>query len=94
MIGITAEDLGSEAVEIEVWPENWRTVDVFCKMSTQWRHGFGGPTGLIYSELETILRLVGLEVTAEEQRELFEGVRTMERAALDTLATRNKKASK
>lgn len=41
---------------------------------TQWRHGFGGPTGLDYGGVEAGARLAGFELDAD----VFDRVRVLE----------------
>lgn len=70
----------------EVWPENWRAVQLFCRLETQWHYaplGLAGAmrTGLRYGALETLLRMASKDV--EEQEKLFDQVQVMEHAALD-----------
>jgi hypothetical protein len=75
----------------EVYPENWEAVRVFVAMTTQWRMtgiaGFGGAsmlhTGLDYSSLEPVLRL--LDVKRKRRAALFQQIRVMEEAALEVL---------
>ena len=47
-IGLLREDV-EDTIDVEVWPENWVPFKVFNKVSTQWRVGAGGATGLDYS---------------------------------------------
>lgn len=70
--------MGSD--EFLVWPDNWQAVDVFIAMGTQWRVGMGGPVGLDYGALETVMRLVG--VKRADRSDVFAAVRIMEGAAL------------
>jgi hypothetical protein len=65
---------------VEVWPDNVPTISVFISMSTQWRVGMSGATGLDYTALPTVMRLTG--VPAADRAEVFEGIRLMEDAAL------------
>jgi len=88
-IGITAEDV-EDSSPIEVWPDNEMAVGVFCAMSNQWRHGMNGPTGLVYSELETVLRWMGLEV--EDKPQFFHDIQTLERAALEQISSNQESA--
>lgn len=76
--GFTREDY--EAAPVEVWPENWPMVQFFARLSTQWRHGMGGPTGLDYASVLALLRTLGLK--RAERDEMFEAVQVMESAAL------------
>lgn len=59
-----------------VLPQNREAVVLFEAMRTQWRTGFGGPTGLDYSVLPTLFQLHG--VKRSKRRELFEDLRAME----------------
>ena len=68
---------------VEVWPDNVSIVNVFTSMSTQWRVGMAGATGLDYNALPAVLRL--LRVSRADQAEVFDGIRTMEAAALDVM---------
>lgn len=63
-----------------VWPDNLQTVNVFVSMSTQWLVGLAGPTGLNYASLPVVMRSVG--VTRRDWPDVFDGLRTMEDAAL------------
>jgi hypothetical protein len=58
-------------------------VNVFVAASTQWLVGMAGPTGLSYASVEAVLRMSG--VPRREWPELFDDVRIMEDAALDTM---------
>ena len=52
-------------------------------MSTQWRVGMGGPTGLDYNVL---LRLMDrLHLSDEDHEAMLDDVRAMERAALEEI---------
>ena len=63
---------------VRIWPENWETVRLFLSLDTQWRYHQGVPLGLDYPAVEAVLRLSGVE----DARQVFEGLQTMERAAL------------
>lgn len=74
----------SEQPQPELWDENIATVDVFIAMGSQWNvGGMGGVIGFNYASLPAVLDL--LEVPAAERREVFYGLRTMERAAVKIL---------
>jgi len=69
---------------IEVWPENWKTVEVFTAMSTQWQTaGMGGVVGLRYESLPAVMRWCA--VPPAERAAVFHGLRVMEGAALEAL---------
>jgi len=53
---------------------------VFERLTTQWRVGFAGATGLDYGVLPSVFRLLGMP--HEEWSHLFEEIRVMERGAL------------
>ncbi|WP_341249066.1 DUF1799 domain-containing protein [Cupriavidus pauculus] len=69
--------------DVEVWPDNAVALGVFVQMETQWRVGMGGPVGLDYTALRIVMRMN--RIPPDEQSELFEAVRVMERAALDEM---------
>lgn len=64
----------------EVWRDNWPAFLVFEAMSTQWRDGVNGRTGLDYSVLPAVMDMVGIQ--ADRRGAVFEDVRVMEGAAL------------
>jgi hypothetical protein len=80
LIGITAEDVGP-LPDVEIWPENTRAVEVFVALSTQWRTGFSGATGLDYSVLPVVFDLHGLGKA--KRQAVFPDLQIMERAALN-----------
>lgn len=80
--GFTPEDFETDPVE--VWPENWQAVCLFCDLRTQWRTGgMGGVIGLDYNVL--FRKMDRLALTAEEYDQLEADVRVMECAALPLL---------
>ncbi len=79
--GFEPEDYADECTE--VWPENWPAFDLFLTLSTQWRTGMNGPTGMDYAVLYPLLDR--RTRSAAEYDELFADIRCMERAALDTI---------
>lgn len=76
--GFEPEDYEHEVVE--VWEENWPAVRFFSRLSTQWRHGMGGPTGLDYAAVLALVRAQRLPRAQAD--DLFECVQVMEAAAL------------
>lgn len=70
-------------VNCYVWPENWPAVRVFEAMATQWSEGFRGKTGLRYESLKEVR--IGLGIKKKAWREVFEGIRVMEAAALEAM---------
>lgn len=80
-LGLLLSDLDSA---FEVWPDNMDAVNTFTAMSTQWRTGMAGATGLDYSALPPVLELTGIERAAWP--DTFEGVRVMEIEALKMMS--------
>jgi len=68
---------------VEVWPDNVQALNVMIAMGTQWRVGMAGATGLDYSALPAVMRLVS--VPTADRGEVFDAIRTMEDAALQTM---------
>jgi hypothetical protein len=77
--------------DFEVYPENWRAVQVFLALSTQWRTVAISTmtkarivhTGLDYAAIETVFRMMG--VRPKRRAAIFQKLRVMEEAALDAL---------
>tara|TARA_B100000212_G_C27256840_1_gene482682 strand:- start:61 stop:318 length:258 start_codon:yes stop_codon:yes gene_type:complete len=76
--------------DYEVWDHNWDIVMMFLKMSTQWSTSFGGYVGLKY---EVLLLQGGLFdlYQVEDRKEMLEGLKIMELAALKELNKERKK---
>lgn len=64
-------------------PENEYPVRVFINMGTQWRTGANGATGLDYSALPFVMRV--LKIPRQDWEEVFDGIRIMENAALQEI---------
>lgn len=77
MFGMSAADLDET---VEVFSENWPTFLVMEALSTQWRTGMGGATGLDYSVVPAVMSLVGIPKKSRSQ--VFHDVRVMEAEAL------------
>jgi hypothetical protein len=82
-------DVELEEEVFEVWPENWLAVVVFYRSTTQWTVGFGGPVGLRYEAIETVMRLI--DVPEGDRLSVFDGVRVMESEALRYFAERRER---
>jgi hypothetical protein len=72
---------------VEVWPENWQTVDLFIAIATQWRIGMGGPKGLDYNVLFRMIDNLGLP--SNDWKVAFDDIRVMESAALESMRQAN-----
>ena len=73
---------------IYIWPENllaWSFFSDQCR--TQWRIGMSGPTGLDYAAVLRCIDELDLDSTA--RRDLFSDVRAMERAALNSMRSKD-----
>lgn len=66
-----------------LWADNWPAMRFFTDFSTQWRHGFSGPTGLDYNVILHELDRMGLGKDAYD--DLFGSIRVMEQEALREL---------
>lgn len=76
------DDLDDASVDI--WPDNLTAANVFISITTQWRTGFGGATGLDYNVLPPVFRLLG--VPRAQWADTFECVRVMEAEAMRVMA--------
>lgn len=79
---MTVEEASGE--EVKVWPDNVPTLNAFVAMSTQWRVGNNGATGLDYAALPVVEERVGIK--PEDRAAVFDGLRAMEEAALAQMA--------
>lgn len=73
----------SDSRAVEVWPENWPAVSMFCEINTQWRASGGARYGLDYSVL--FRRLDDLCDGRDEWEWMYQDIRVMERAALEAM---------
>ena len=76
--GFTAEDFAQPPVAI--WPDNQAAVELFISISTQWRTGPSGMTGLDYNVL--FVRLDRMQLNPEQHEQLFQDVSRIEIEAL------------
>lgn len=56
---------------------------VFADMMSQWNVGTGGVIGLRYEALPLVLEIHGIR--RKRQRDIFDGLRVMERAAVQEM---------
>ena len=73
-----------ESQHFEVWEENWETVMMFLRMTTQWNVTMGGYVGLKYEVLLGARGLLEL-YDVDNPREMLEGIQAMESVALAEL---------
>ena len=69
--------------DFEIWPENFQSYMVFSAMSTQWRTGFNGVTGLDYNVLPEIWRR--LKIPFQDRDYIFKDIMIMENKALEIM---------
>lgn len=81
MFGLTLDDIDEE---VEVWPDNWQAFRLFNALSTQWRTGPGGATGLDYSVIREVSTLIGIK--KRQIHEMFTDLQIMEAEALAVMA--------
>lgn len=76
-----------------MWADHWDIVMAFLACSTQWNHAgmTGVRTGLNYPGVDVVLRLT---VPDERRAEVFQGIQTMERAALSVFAQQAQESSR
>lgn len=74
---------GGERV-VEVWPDNHAAFILFSNLSTQWRIGMGGPTGLDYAAVYPLLDRAAKD--PQEWDEMFSDIKVMEGAALKQMS--------
>lgn len=79
--GLTLDDYPPP--EVELWPENWPPIQLFTRISTQWRVGMGGPTGLDYNVVFHELDRTGL--AGDDYDDMMAAIRTIESTALEAL---------
>ncbi|WP_223538806.1 DUF1799 domain-containing protein [Pseudomonas sp. BF-R-12] len=82
VIGLSLRDFSEE--DCEVWPINWPAFKVFEAMTTQWRTGACGATGLDYSTIRSVAGFLGL--TRAQVADIFPDIRVMEAEALRVMA--------
>lgn len=66
-----------------MWPEAWEAVQLFSRISNQWRAGPGGAYGLDY--LVVYHELDRLDLTPDQYDETLAQLRVIEGAALDEI---------
>lgn len=77
-----------DAGDLEIWEDNWATVEVFLSLNTQWRREIPAMSdrmiwhGLPYPAIESTIRMMG---RWKQAADIFDGLRVMEAAALKIL---------
>lgn len=68
---------------VELWPENWPAIQLFNRVSTQWRVGANGPVGLDYNVIFHELDRKGL--ADDDYDDLMASIRVIESTALEEI---------
>lgn len=79
--GFSADDYSGD---LEVWPDNWPAFRLFNALSTQWRTGACGATGLDYTSIRDVASYIGIK--KRQIPELFPDLQIMEAEALAVMA--------
>lgn len=79
--GLTADDFAGEA--LEVFPDNEQAFLLFAFLSTQWRVGMNGKTGLDY--LVMYHKMDRLKLDEDAYSQLENDMQLMERTALEEM---------
>ena len=75
---------GSNQDGLEVWPENWRAVTLFCFAATQWRRSdTGARLGLDYAAVGIIFEMH--RIPPRQHASLIADIRLIEFGALKAL---------
>lgn len=69
---------------MEVWPDAWPAFRLFDAMSTQWRLGQGGASGLDYAVIPATASMLGIK--RRDLTDIFPDLRIMEHEALAVMA--------
>lgn len=88
MLGLTPA-LVADQYYIDVWPDTEPSILLFIDLSTQWRTGPSGISGLDYGPLPFVMRLRA--VPRARQAAVFDDLRVMEGETLRALAEESKK---
>lgn len=86
MYGLLPDDIDRSA--FEVWPDNLPAVETFIALSTQWRTGALGVTGLDYGVLPAVLRIRA--IPEPDWADLFDHLQVIESEALLIMSEKRK----
>lgn len=67
----------------EVWPENMPAINLFSSISSQWRVGMSGPSGLDYNVLFN--RMDRMKLPDQDYEWMFDDIRVIESEALSII---------
>jgi hypothetical protein len=86
--GYEPEDFEDEV--FDYWPEHEPAILLFAAVQTQWRVGFGGPTGFDYTAVFATMERMFRAESEEVRDEIFASLQVMERAALTVFSRKDK----
>lgn len=72
---------------IDIWPAHVNAYRLFAQVTTQWRVGLNGATGLDYSAVLSVLDRTHADKTADERMDIFRDMQVIERGALTEMHT-------
>lgn len=73
-----------QPTDVEVWPENWPTVQLFDRISTQWRTSARGVIGLDYCAIYPVMER--MQLGGQEWLQMLDDIRAMEQAAMEQMS--------
>lgn len=76
--------------DVFIWDINWEAFNLFNALSTQWRVGMGGATGLDYSVIPSVGKMLGYK--KKDVNAMFPDIQVMENEALITMGENRKDA--
>jgi hypothetical protein len=76
---------------LEIWPENWLAIQLFCFCATQWNYlETGARTGLNYAAVQAVFTMQ--QIPARLHGRLMSDIRLIELGALGALAKKAEKS--
>lgn len=72
-----------EQAHVDLWPDNWPSVQLFSQLSTQWRVGPGGVVGLDYGVV--FHELDRRAIDSDEYDDMMGAIRMIEGVALSEI---------
>lgn len=80
MFGLAVDEVN---LDVEIWPDNVETVQCFIGLSTQWKSGMNGVTGLDYAAILIVMKMNEVR----DRKTVFGGLQVMESEALRLMRT-------
>ncbi|WP_397453927.1 DUF1799 domain-containing protein [Pseudomonas sp. NA-150] len=77
LFGLSLAELDED---VEIWPDNWPAFRLFNALSTQWRTGAFGATGLDYTAIRDVAAFLGIK--KKQIQEVFPDLQVMEAEAM------------